>query len=255
MTKSYRYKLLISYDGTRYHGWQIQKTGPTVQSLIQEALQRLTKQTVVLIGAGRTDANVHALEQVAHFNLTEPLEIKKIFYALNGLLPHDIRIKKIQKVDLSFHARYSAKRKEYHYHITLNKPLDPFTRLYRHRCRFPLDVALMKKATQLFVGTKDFSSFANRNSSAKTSVRTIYRLDIKKQKDGIRIECEGNGFLYKMMRNIVGSLIDVGRKKISTQQLQEIFEKKNRIYAPSSAPGKGLFLVKIRYDKVADANN
>jgi tRNA pseudouridine38-40 synthase len=245
-----RYKLLIAYDGTHYSGWQVQKGQTSIQALIQAALQTALRHPLDLTGSGRTDAGVHALGQTAHFDTEEFFEHALLRASLNALLPADIRIKDIVPVAPDFHARYSAKSKIYHYHLHLDHVLDPFQRLYRYQFRAKLDLDLLKKAALLFLGTHDFTSFANEKASKTAShdpIRTITRLDVIEEKGGIRLEFEGDGFLYKMVRNITGTLLDAATKKISLDAIPKIFEAKDRRTAGSAAPPQGLFLVEVLY--------
>ena len=241
-----RYKLLIAYDGTHYSGWQVQKDQASIQALIQSALRTALRHPLDLTGSGRTDAGVHALGQTAHFDSQEFFKKELLRASLNALLPPDIRIREITPVPPDFHARYSAKAKIYHYHLHLDRVLDPFQRLYRHQPRAKLD--LVKQAASHFIGTHDFTSFANEKASApQDPIRTISRLDIKEQKGGVRLEFEGDGFLYKMVRNITGTLLDAAAKKIPLDEIPKIFEAKDRRKAGSAAPPQGLFLVEVLY--------
>ena len=245
-----RYKLIIAYDGTHYSGWQVQKGQTSIQALIQAALQTALRHPLDLTGSGRTDAGVHALGQTAHFDTEEFFEKDLLRASLNALLPPDIRIKDIVPVAPDFHARYSAKSKIYYYHLHLDRVLDPFQRLYRYQFRAKLDLDLLKKAALLFLGTHDFTSFANEKASKTVSrdpIRTITRLDVIEEKGGIRLEFEGDGFLYKMVRNITGTLLDIATKKISLDAIPKIFEAKDRRAAGSAAPPQGLFLVEVLY--------
>lgn len=245
------YKLLISYDGTRYSGWQIQPNASTIQEHLQDALKVLLKKTEVsIIGSGRTDAGVHAEGQVAHFKHEDELDLHKMLHGLNGMIPRDIRVKKIEEVPLAFHAQYSAMGKEYHYNLYLEPIMDPFQRLYAWHVRKKIDLDLMKKASLLFCGTHDFTSFANEahaGSASRDPVRTIYRIDFVPIKGGIRLEFEGDGFLYKMVRNIVGTLVDVASHKLSIEDIPRIFEARDRRQASKAAPPEGLFLVHVNY--------
>lgn len=245
------YKLTIAYDGTNFSGWQIQPNATSIQEHIQHALKLiLHKEKVVLIGSGRTDAGVHALAQIAHFKCPETLDLIRLLYALNGILPRDIRIKQIELVPDHFHAQYSAIGKEYHYHIYLDPVVDPFRRLYCWHMHRSLDLHLLEQAAEYFIGTHNFSAFANEahaGSAAKNPVRTLYRLDIVKEPGGVRLEFEGNGFLYKMVRNIVGTMMDVAMRKRPIEDIEEIFKSKNRRLASMAAPPQGLFLVQVKY--------
>jgi tRNA pseudouridine38-40 synthase len=245
------YKLTLAYDGTNYSGWQIQPNAPSIQQHLQEALTALLSgEHVAVIGSGRTDAGVHALNQIAHFKTEHELTPNRLLLALNGLLPRDIRVKTVEIAPLQFHSQYSAIGKEYHYHLYLERVMDPFRRLYSWHVLRKLDLSLLQEATALFVGTHDFTSFANEphvGSVAKNPIRTIYRLDICPLDGGLRLEFEGNGFLYKMVRNIVGTLVDVASRRLTIAEVISIFEAKDRRQASCAAPPQGLFLVRVDY--------
>ncbi len=244
------YKLIIAYDGTNYGGWQTQPNAPSIQSHIEEVLKTVLRHPLSITGSGRTDAGVHALAQVAHFHFDHEIAVKRTLLSLNALLPPDIRIRDIQLAPTHFHARFSAKAKIYHYHIHLGASRDPFKRLYSYHPRYKVDLELLKKAAKYFIGTHDFSSFANeahKGSASKDAIRTIYRLDIIEEEGGIRLEFEGNGFLYKMVRNSVGTLLDIAKGKIPIESLPSIFEAKDRRKAGKSAPPQGLFLIEVKY--------
>lgn len=244
-----KYKLLIAYDGTHYGGWQIQPNAVSIQALLEDALKVALRKETAVVASGRTDAGVHARGQVAHFS-APPTDLTYLFRALNGILPDDIRILHIENVPETFHARYSALSKEYHYHIHLAWSQDPFSRLYAYHHPYALDLSLIEQALPYFIGTHDFTSFANeasKGSAAKNPVRTLTRLDLIRLPEGARLEFEGNGFLYKMVRNITGTLLDVGRKKISPEKIPALFDLKDRREMSSAAPPKGLFLMKVNY--------
>jgi tRNA pseudouridine38-40 synthase len=247
----YCYKLTLAYDGTPYSGWQIQPNAPSIQQHLQEAIKTLLGGEVVsVIGSGRTDAGVHALAQVAHFKTTQLFDLHRLILALNGLLPRAIRIKTVERAPLHFHSQYSAIGKEYHYHLYLDRIMDPFRRLYCWHVLRRLDLGLLAQAATLFVGTHDFTSFANEphaGSVARNPVRTLYRLDVHPSPGGVRLEFEGNGFLYKMVRNIVGTLVDVAAHKRSLEEIVALFEVKDRRQAGRAAPPQGLFLVRVDY--------
>lgn len=245
-----RYKLTISYDGTNYAGWQVQNNALSIQLIIQKALQTVLREPVDLTGSGRTDAGVHALGQVAHFDSNIPFECRRLMFSLNALLPKEIRILKAEEVSDTFHARYSASSKIYHYHLHLDRVANPFSRLYSYHVVVPTDVHLMQKAIPLFLGTHDFTSFANqphRGTASYDPVRTLFRLDAIEQKGGIRLEFEGDGFLYRMVRNITGILLDIGAKRVHPEEIPLILEAKDRKMAGSSAPPQGLFLIQVNY--------
>lgn len=245
------YKLTLAYDGTQYSGWQIQPNAPSIQQHLQEALMTfLSGETVAVIGSGRTDAGVHALNQIAHFKTEQEIDLNRLLLALNGLLPRDIRIKKAEVASLQFHSQHSALGKEYHYHLYLERVMDPFRRLYSWHILRRIDLPLFYEAADLFVGTHDFTSFANEphaGAVAKNPVRTIYRLDICPTEGGLRLEFEGNGFLYKMVRNIVGTLVDVASHRLTLEEVKSIFEARDRRQAGRAAPPQGLFLVRVDY--------
>jgi len=247
-----RYKLIISYDGTCYCGWQVQaqETKKSIQHLIQNALQTVLRHPLDLTGSGRTDAGVHARGQTAHFDSGVPFEPKRWLLSFNALLPPDIRILNIEPVPPLFHARYSALSKVYHYHLHLNPIADPFSRFYSYKVLGRIDLDTLKRGAALFLGTHDFSSFANRKETgpaAYDSIRTLHRLDVVEQKNGVRLEFEGNGFLYKMVRNITGTLLEVGYGRIEPEQIPQILAAKDRRQAGPAAPPQGLFLMEVIY--------
>jgi tRNA pseudouridine38-40 synthase len=245
-----KYKIIICYDGTGYGGWQVQPNSTSIQSLIQKALATILREETHVTGSGRTDAGVHALGQVAHFETKEPIEIRSVLYSLNGLLPHQIRILEMCEVLDTFHARYKAIGKIYHYHLHLDPILDPFTRLYSLNVCHKVDVDLLKNAAACFLGTKDFSAFANeghKGSAAINAVRTLQRLDVISESGGVRLEFEVDGFLYRMVRNITGTLLDVCAGLIPLSEIEPIFQSKDRKKAGKTAPPHGLFLVQVHY--------
>lgn len=244
------YKLTIAYDGTRFSGWQIQPNSISIQEKLEEVLKILTKEEVKVTGSGRTDSGVHARGQVANFKTSKTLDPYKLRASLNGLLPYDIRVLEVEDVPLDFHARFSAKAKCYHYHLCLERVQLPFHRLYTWHVRQPLDLARLKEAAKHFIGEHDFTSFANEaheGSAAKNPVRDLYRLDVVEEDGGVRLEFEGSGFLYKMVRNIVGTLHEVAVGKIDIDVIPSIFEAKDRKQAGAAAPPQGLFLNSVSY--------
>lgn len=248
--KRYNYKLTLAYDGTHFSGWQVQPNGISIQQKLQEALQIITHDQVHVTGSGRTDAGVHALKQVANFRSDNTLDLRRLQASLNGLLPYDIRILKCEEAPLDFHARYSATSKCYHYNLTLSPVQLPFHRLYSWHIRENLDRELLKRAARLFIGTHDFTSFANEahaGSAAHDPVRTLTRLDIIEHDEGVRLELEANGFLYKMVRNIVGVLHEVATGKRAVEEIDTILAAKDRRQAGKAAPAQGLFLAYVTY--------
>jgi len=243
-----KYKMVIAYDGTRYSGWQIQPNSQSIQGTIEQALSTLLKSPTRIIGAGRTDAGVHAQGQVAHFSTQSTFKPDQLLYALNGMLPADIRIKNLHATLDTFHAQISALSKEYHYHLWLEKIIDPFVSRYRlHFCYSHFSLTLLQEAAQAFIGTHDFATFANVGSKVTTTVRTIQRITIVPQEGGVRLEFQGNGFLYKMVRNIVGTLLEVALGKKIGQQIPTMLAAHDRKVAGPAASPKGLFLMKIDY--------
>lgn len=245
-----KYKLTIAYEGTSYGGWQTQKNSLSIQALIEKALHIVLRQKIFIVGSGRTDAGVHALAQMAHFTYEGPLNLMRLRLSLNALLPLDIRICEIEPVSEDFHARFSARAKEYHYHLHLDRILDPFKRLYSTHILHPVNLTLLQEASRLFIGTHDFTSFANETAARSVSqdaVRTLFRLDVIPELGGCRLEFEGEGFLYKMVRNITGTLLDVSSGKFQLEDIPKIFAAKDRRSAGRAAPPEGLFLVKVIY--------
>ncbi len=245
------YKLVIAYDGTRYGGWQKQPNCLSIQQELQEALCKIIQQKEVHVtGAGRTDAGVHAHGQVAHFKMDNLHDPNLLYLGLNGLLPSDIRIRSVQIAEEGFHARYSAISKEYHYNLYLERVMDPFRRLYCWHCLRAVDISLLKEAATLFVGTHNFSAFANNAAygcAANDPVRTIYSLDIVPMEGGFCLQFKGDGFLYKMVRNIVGTLVDVACSKIKLAEIKTIFASQKRSKGGQTAPPQGLFLRQVNY--------
>lgn len=242
--------MTLSYDGTDYCGWQIQPNGLTIQEVVEKALLQVTQQKVRLHGSGRTDSGVHALAQEAHFILNLSVDPKRLMLSLNGILPEDIRITKLSEATPDFHARFSAKGKIYHYHICLDQVRSPFAQRTSYHCRYQIDREKMQAAAAAFVGTHDFTSFANspgQGAAARNAIRTIYRIDIVEEPGGVRLEFEGNGFLYKMVRTIVGTIIEVARGKRPVEDIPRILAARDRRQAGKLAPAKGLFLVKALY--------
>ena len=244
-----KYKITIAYDGTEYGGWQVQPNAVSIQSLIQKALATILRTPVDLTGSGRTDAGVHALGQTAHF-IADQIDLEKTLASLNGLLPSDIRILSLEPVSEDFHARYSASSKVYRYHLHLDRIPDPFKRRFAYHVPHPVDIALLQRTATHFLGTHDFTSFANVGSTFDDAIRTLYRLDVIEEKGGIALELEGDGFLYKMVRNLVGTLLDVTAGKIDSAEIPAILAAKDRKTAGRAAPAHGLFLVTVKYSSV-----
>lgn len=242
-----RVRLIISYDGTNYCGWQVQINGITVEEIINRELSNLLGEEITVIGASRTDSGVHAIGNVAVFDTETKIPAEKISFALNQRLPDDIRIQKSEEVSADFHPRYCDSTKTYEYKILNRKFPDPLNRLYTYFVYMPLDVKKMKMAAEYLVGEHDFASFCSAGSQVKTTTRIIYALDITKERDMINIRISGNGFLYNMVRIIVGTLLKVGLGVYPPEHVKEILEAKDRYQAGPKAPARGLTLVGIEY--------
>jgi len=241
-------RLTIEYEGTDYFGWQIQKRKPTVQGEITKVLERILEEKVTLIGAARTDSGVHALSQVANFKTrNEKLTTESFIKALNSLLPSDIVIKEVKKVTDSFHARYSAKSKIYRYQI-LNQSLpSALERGFSWHIPEPLHWKKIREASKYFIGKHDFSPFSVTGSSRKNKQCTVKDFKIRKAKNLYILQIEADYFLYKMVRRIVGALIEVGRGKIESEYISPLLLKKASTLRARTAPPHGLFLIKVKY--------
>ncbi len=251
-------RLLIEYEGTRYLGWQSQKSGGTIQDILTETISGITGEKVRLTGASRTDAGVHALGQVAMFGTASPLSVDVIVRAMNAKLPRDIRIVDGGETDSAFHPRYGAVKKSYFYLIATGKTQSAFLYRYLWEVKTGLDTDAMKKAALHLMGEHDFSSFMGSGCGSKTQVRTVYSLDITRcaemqftaasiTGDFIKIRIEANAFLRHMVRNIAGTLVEVGKGRISPEAVGEILNSCSRQKAGPTAPARGLFLEKIIY--------
>lgn len=239
-----RYFIYLSYDGARYHGWQRQPNGLSVQQVLEEAMSTLLRQPIEVVGAGRTDAGVNASMMVAHFDASLPEEM--VASRLNRLLPSDIAVQRIVPVRPDAHARFSATSRTYHYYITFDK--SPFLRHYAWRCPFPLDFDRMNEAASHLFDYTDFTSFSKLHTDVKTNNCRIMKAEWLQQADGTwMFEVQADRFLRNMVRAIVGTLVDIGRGKISVQDFCDIIEKKDRCSAGQSMPGNALFLADITY--------
>ncbi|MCU0600308.1 MAG: tRNA pseudouridine(38-40) synthase TruA [Desulfobacterales bacterium] len=242
------FKLIIEYDGTAYHGWQIQADKPTIQETIEAALSFMTKEHVHVIGSGRTDAGVHALGQAANFHATAKISPRSFHAGLNSLLPNDIVIRSCEVVDDAFHARFNAIGKTYQYRIRNRLTPSAIGRQYEWFIRKKLDLAAMRTAVKMILGTHDFKSFEGTGSPREHTVRTIKHAAVSEGENGrLFIDITADGFLRYMVRNIIGTLVDVGFAKISPEDFQKILETKDRGSAGITAPPHGLFLVSVDY--------
>lgn len=238
-------KLVISYDGTEYHGWQRQPGRITIQGKIEEALMRILGERVSLQAAGRTDAGVHALAQVANFRANCRLTDLELVRALNAMLPYDIRIMAAERVPFSFHSRKSAKSKVYRYRIKTSPIISPFDYRYVLHYPYPLDVKAMQKAASLFEREDDFSAFSS--NKYRHPVRRVFQSKLELTEDELVFTIEANGFLRYMVRTIVGTLIMVGRGKLKPEDIETLFKEKKRTPNSPTAPAKGLCLVRVNY--------
>lgn len=243
-----RVMLTVAYDGTNYHGWQLQPNVITIESVLNETLSALFKEDIKVIGASRTDTGVHALGNIAVFDTAARMPAEKVSYALNQRLPEDIRIQSSIEVPKDFHPRRQNSRKTYEYKIQNSEFPMPVYRLYSYFTYIPLDVERMQKAAEYLKGQHDFKSFCSANTEAETTVRTIYDIGVEKSGDMISIKVTGSGFLYNMVRIIAGTLIEAGRGNLLPEEIPEILIALDRTKAGPTAPACGLTLVKYEYD-------
>ncbi|MCB1114713.1 MAG: tRNA pseudouridine(38-40) synthase TruA [Chlamydiia bacterium] len=245
-----KYVLTFQYDGTNYVGWQVQPKDASVQKTCQEVLETVLRQKADLTGAGRTDSGVHALAQTAHIEVDTPLDLYRFKSSMNGLLPDDVRLLSVEEKPEDFHARYSAKGKIYRYHIALKGKESLFKRKYQWVLPYrEFDVEKLKQGAKRLLGEHDFKGFASENhrgAASYDSIRTMKRLDIEEGEELI-LTFEADGFLYKMVRNLVGTLVDVGRGYFPPERIAEVLETGDRKLAGQAAPAHGLFLVKVLY--------
>lgn len=239
-------KITIQYDGRNYCGWQKQPDSLGIQGTIEKAIYEITNEEVKLIGSGRTDSGVHALAQTANFKISSSISIESIPMALNAKLPKDISVIEACEVNDDFHSRYSTKGKTYKYLIYNSKFRHPILNNISYQVKYELDFDKMCIESKSLLGTHDFKGFMSSGSSVKDTIRTIYDINIKKTDDLITLEISGDGFLYNMVRIIVGTLVDVGRGRINESFL-DIIESKNRSRCGHTAPAQGLFLKKVHY--------
>ncbi len=251
-----RYFIQLSYDGTGYHGWQVQPNGVSVQEVLQKALSTLLRQPTEVTGAGRTDAGVHASMMVAHFDWPAahkgegceemPLDCTQLTYKLNRLLPPDVAVQAVRPVGPEMHARFSATRRTYHYYIHTRK--DPFLRGYSWQVNVPLDFALMNEAAQVLLEYSDFTSFSKTGTDVKTNICQLTEARWEQLKPGEwRFTVSANRFLRNMVRAIVGTLVEVGRHRMTISQMRHAIEAKDRQRAGESVPGHALYLTNIEY--------
>jgi len=246
MTKNF--KLIIEYDGSRYHGWQRQKDEPSIQGELEKALKTITAKKVTVVGSGRTDAGVHAEGQVANFECDTRLKPEALMNALNSLLAQDIKVKACEQVNASFHARYDAKSKIYHYRILNRATPAAIGRQYLWFVRKALNREAMRAAIAHILGRHDFKAFEGSGSPRMSSTRHVYSAGLVEHEGGLLVfHIEADGFLRYMVRNIVGTLVDVGLKKLTPHDFKRILDSKDRSQAGATAPAQGLILVEVKY--------
>lgn len=242
-----RIKLVVAYDGTNYCGWQVQPESPTVEGVLNEQLSKLFKTEIKVIGASRTDSGVHALGNVAVFDVETSIPPEKIALALNTMLPDDVRVQSSCQVDDDFHPRHCDCLKTYEYKI-LNRDIQlPLARYNSAYCARPLDEAKMQQAAQYLVGEHDFKSFCCVKTQAESTVRNVHSVEVIREGEFITIRIRGNGFLYNMVRIIAGTLMNVGKGQIEPLKVKEMLEAKDRTIAGPTAVPQGLTLVQIEY--------
>jgi tRNA pseudouridine38-40 synthase len=242
------FKLILEYDGTAYNGWQRQAGAPTVQAEIERALGRMTRSTVTVIGAGRTDAGVHALGQVTNFRCETRLEPEEILKGLNSLLPRDIAVRDCRSVPEGFHARFDAKSKLYQYRILNRDTRAAVGRDYAWFIHRPLNVEAMVQAAERLVGQHDFKAFENSGSPRAHTVRHVMRASwVEQQDQRLAFQIEADGFLRGMVRNIVGTLVAVGLERLDPSAMEAILAGRDRCQSGATAPARGLFLVEVKY--------
>lgn len=237
----------IAYDGSNYYGWQRQNGFVSVQQRVEEALYSLLGQKINIRGSSRTDTGVHAIAQGAVFHADTTIPVEKLPYAINSFLPKDIVVWQAREVDEEFHPQYSVIDKTYLYKIQNSPFRNPMLFNYTEHIRYELNVELMKEAAKYFLGEHDFSAFCAAGGQSKTKVRTIYSLDIERDKDIINIKVRGNGFLYNMVRIIAGTLAEVGRGKIKPCEIENIISSCNRAKAGKTMSPNGLTLMEVNY--------
>lgn len=242
-----RIRLTVAYDGTNYHGWQIQDNGNTIEAELNRALSDLFGEKIEVIGASRTDAGVHALGNIAVFDTASPMQASKVSYALNQRLPEDIRIQKSEEVPADWHPRHCESRKTYEYRIYRGEFPMPVKRLYAHFTYNFLDVDKMREAAAYLEGKHDFKSFCQTGAQAESTVRTIYLAYVEEQGTDVVIRICGNGFLYNMVRIIAGTLMEVGQGKRMPESMVEVLEARERSQAGPTAPARGLTLIKYEF--------
>lgn len=245
----FNYKLVISYDGSKYKGWQrLGNTDKTVQGKVESVLSKLLEKKVEIFGASRTDAGVHAKGQVASFHLDEVLECEELLADMNRYLPEDIMVLELSEASENFHCRYNASGKTYVYQIWNGTKIDPFQRQYFTLVKEPLDIRAMRQAGALFVGEHDFTTFTTAKAKKKSMVRKVTSVHIDQEDEKIFIRIAGEGFLHNQVRRMVGVLIDIGAGNRKPDVIPKLIHAKDRAKCGSTAPAHGLFLEKVKYN-------
>ncbi len=242
-----RIKCTVSYDGTNFAGYQVQPDKRTVQSVIEGVLKKMHKAETRISASGRTDAFVHGKGQVFHFDTPLHITGEQWKKALNTQLPADIYIVEVEKVSGDFHARFDVQKKEYRYRISTKKDRDVFKRNYLYHYPYELDIEKMKEASSCFIGTHDFTLFCSARSDVENKVRTIYDIHIEKQEEEIEISFVGNGFLYNMVRILVGVILEAGQGRVHSEEIKAVLERQHKRLGTKTAPGQGLYLWKVYY--------
>lgn len=242
-----RIMLKVAYDGTNYHGWQIQSNNETIEGVLNRCLSELLQEKIAVIGASRTDSGVHARENIAVFDTNTLMPAKKIAYALNARLPEDIRIQESDEVEADFHPRRCASRKTYEYRIYNATFSMPTERLYSYFTYVPLDVEKMREAAKYFIGVHDFKSFCSVYTQTENTVRHVENVEVFKNGDVITIRVAGRGFLYNMVRIMAGTMIEVGRGRRMPEDIAAVLEAKDRSAAGETAPACGLTLARYEF--------
>ena len=242
------FKMVVEYDGTSYCGWQRQENGISIQQVLEETIRLITCEKVTVIGSGRTDAGVHAINQVTSFRSDTRLPAEILSRAINGLLPQDIVVKALEEVAVDFHAQHDARGKVYVYRICNKRLRSALGRNYFWFIHHPLDLPLMEQAAQYLIGRHDFSSFCATGSHVKDRQRTVTDINIDRDEDGLlEITVEAQGFLKYMVRNIVGTLVEIGRGKRPPEEMKKIIDSRDRDIAGITAPARGLYLKEVKY--------
>ena len=242
-----RIRLIVSYDGTEYVGWQVQPNGVSIQSLLEKALLEITREQIRVEGSGRTDSGVHAKAQVAHFDTEAKMAADKFAIAMNMHLPADIRVLYSEECDPSFHARFSAKRKTYRYTVQLGQHSNVFLRNTSLHLHYMPDIEAMETAASYVIGTHDFSAFKCASSAMENTIRTVTVSEWKRDGNLLIYTVEGNGFLYNMVRILVGTMLEIGSGKLQPSDLQKAIESGKRSDAGATAPAHGLCLCRVVY--------